>query len=377
MKAITRDRFGSTDVLAADVSAVRLRPSAPPLVMHQHESEGATSDMNITIFGGTGQVGRRLVDEATTRGHQVTAVTRSGPPSDGLDSVTWIAGDARNRQDVRRLSLGRDIVISATSGPRAGGDELAITARALLDGIADTDARLIVVGGAGPLIVPSSGGRLVVDDPHFVPASIRGVAQACVDQLDALRQDSTVAWTYFSPSAQMTAGQRTGRFTTGTDELIVDGDGTSRISLEDVAVAVLDEAEQPRHVRAVLTAGLLAAGAELRGGRALEPRSSPGDDMTIRCENDPMLLDGIHHVAILSSDTDRLVDFYQSVFGAAVEHTSVDGARSPHLPEHRTPHGTEHLRDRREPRGRPPDADVRSRTARPHRPTSFVGGDVQ
>ena len=114
--------------------------------------------MNITIFGGTGQVGRRLVDEATRRGHRVTAVTRSGPPSDGIDSVTWITGDARDRQDVRRLSLGRDIVISATSGPRAGGDELAITARALLDGIADTDARLIVVGGAGPLIVPVQRG---------------------------------------------------------------------------------------------------------------------------------------------------------------------------------------------------------------------------
>jgi putative NADH-flavin reductase len=211
--------------------------------------------MNITIFGATGQVGSRIVGEGTARGHRVTAVTRSGPSPDSPDSATWIAGDARRHRDVRRLSRGQDVVISATSGPRAGGDELAITARALLDGVADTGARLIVVGGAGPLIVPDSGGCLVVDDPRFVSASIRGVAQACVDQLAVLRQDSTVDWTYFSPSAEMTAGRRTGRFRTGTDELIVDADGTSRISLEDVAVAVLDEAEQPRHVRAVLTAG--------------------------------------------------------------------------------------------------------------------------
>jgi putative NADH-flavin reductase len=211
--------------------------------------------MNITIFGAAGQVGRRLLDEATTRGHHVTAVTRSGTSSDDLDSATWIAGDARDRQDVARLSRGRDVVISATSGPRTGGDELAVTAQALRDGVADTGARLIVVGGAGPLVVPASGGRLVVDDPRFVPASIRGVAQACVDQLAALRENSTVDWTYFSPAAEMTAGRRTGRFRTGTDELIVDSDGTSRISLEDVAVAVLDEAERPRHVRAVLTAG--------------------------------------------------------------------------------------------------------------------------
>ncbi|MCB9394724.1 MAG: NAD(P)H-binding protein, partial [Acidimicrobiaceae bacterium] len=174
---------------------------------------------------------------------------------DSSGSVTWIAGDARNRRDVAHLSRGRDVVISATSGPRAGGDELAVTAEALLDGVTATGARLIVVGGAGSLIVPDSGGRLVVDDPRFVPASIRGVAQACVDQLAALRENSTVDWTYFSPAAEMTAGRRTGRFRTGTDELIVDCDGTSRISLEDVAVVVLDEAERPRHVRAVLTAG--------------------------------------------------------------------------------------------------------------------------
>ena len=211
--------------------------------------------MNITIFGATGQVGSRILDEATARGHHVTAVTRSGTSADSVDSVTWIAGDARQPRDVRRLSRGQDVVISATSGPRTGGDELAITAQALLDGVATTGARLIVVGGAGPLIVPFSGGRLVVDDPRFVPESIRGVAQACVDQLDVLRQDSTVAWTYFSPSAELTAGRRTRRFRTGTDELIVDSDGTSRISLEDVAVAVMDEAEQPRHLRAVLTAG--------------------------------------------------------------------------------------------------------------------------
>lgn len=224
--------------------------------------------MNITIFGATGQVGRRILDEATTRGHHVTAVTRSGSPSDSADSATWIAGDARQPRDVRRLSRGQDVVISATSGPRTGGDELAITARALLDGVAETLARLFVVGGAGPLIVPDSGGRLVVDDPRFVSASIRGVAQACVDQLDVLRENSTVDWTYFSPSAEMTAGRRTGRFLIGTDELIVDSDGTSRISLEDVAVAVLDEAEQPRHVRAVLTAGYSQL---VRNSRAVDP----------------------------------------------------------------------------------------------------------
>ena len=234
-----------------------------------HLREG-TSEMKITIFGATGQVGRRIVDEAIARGHHVTAVTRSGASSDSPDSVTWIAGDASEPRDVTRLSRHQDIVISATSGPRDGGDELAITAQALLEGIAETGARLIVIGGAGPLIVPDSGGTLVVDYPHFVPASIRGVAQACVEQFEVLHRNSTVNWTYFSPSAEMTAGQRTGQFRTGTNELILDSDGTSKISLEDVAVAVLDEAEQPRHSRSVFTAGYSSPGAELQAGR-LEP----------------------------------------------------------------------------------------------------------
>ena len=203
--------------------------------------------MNITIFGATGQVGRRIVDEAITRGHGITAVTRSGKPLDSPDSVTWIAGDAREPRDVTRLSRDRDVVISATSGPRSGGNELAITAQALLEGVAQTGARLILIGGAGPLIVPNTGGRLVAEDPRFVPATIRGVAQACVAQLEVLRRSSTVDWTYFSPSAEMTPGRRTGQFRTGTNELIIDSDGTSRISLEDVAVAVLNEAEQPQH----------------------------------------------------------------------------------------------------------------------------------
>ncbi|MEQ8716677.1 MAG: NAD(P)H-binding protein [Acidimicrobiales bacterium] len=211
--------------------------------------------MKITVFGATGQVGRRLVDEAIARGHGVTAVTRSGATLDSPDSVTWTAGDAREPRDVARLSRDQEVVISATSGPRTGGYELAITAEALLEGVAETGARLIVVGGAGPLVVPNTAGRVVVDDPRFVPATIRGVARACVEQLDVLRRNSTVDWTYFSPSAEMIPGRRTGQFRTGTNELIIDSVGVSRISLEDVAVALLDEAEQAEHSRTAFTAG--------------------------------------------------------------------------------------------------------------------------
>ncbi|BAN00889.1 NAD(P)-dependent oxidoreductase [Ilumatobacter coccineus] len=211
--------------------------------------------MNITIFGATGQVGRRVLDEAMLRGHQVTAVSRSAVAHVAVDSTSWETGDARVPDDVVRLSRGRDVVISATSGPRSGGDELAITADALLRGVTTTGARLIVAGGAGPLVVPGSDGRLVLDDPRFVPEPIRGVARACVDQLDALRRSSGVDWTYFSPSADLLPGERTERFRVARDELVVDSDGASTISFEDAAVAILDEVERPKHQRTVFTAG--------------------------------------------------------------------------------------------------------------------------
>jgi putative NADH-flavin reductase len=221
----------------------------------QQDTRSRPTDMNITVFGATGQVGRRIVDEAIARGHRVTAVTRSGAAPHHHDSVAWTAGDAREPRDVARLSRDQDLVISATSGPRTGGLELAITAEALLEGVAATGSRLMVIGGAGPLIVPDSDGRLVAEDPRFVPKSIRGVANACVAQLDVLRRNSTVDWTYFSPSADMTPGRRTGQFRTGTNELIIDSSGASSISLEDVAVALLDEAEHPQHPKAAFTAG--------------------------------------------------------------------------------------------------------------------------
>ncbi len=211
--------------------------------------------MNITIFGASGQVGRRLVDESISRGHHITAVTRSGSTTDGQGSITWIAADARDSRVVARLAHGQDVVISATSGPRHGGRELASTAEALLEGVGPSGARLVVIGGAGPLIVPGTDGRLVAEDPRFVPPPIQGVAQACVEQFGVLRHNSTVDWIYFGPSAEMVPGRRTGRFRTGTSELIVDGEGRSSISLEDVAVAVLDEVEHPKYRQTAFTAG--------------------------------------------------------------------------------------------------------------------------
>lgn len=212
--------------------------------------------MYITIFGATGRVGSRVVDEALSRGHDVTAVARH---ADGLDKlptvVSSVVGDASRVDEVVRLSEGQDVVISATSSPTDENNELATVAQALVDGAARVGVRLIVVGGAGPLVVPGSDGTLVVDDPAFVSESVRDVARACVEQFGVFRCDADADWTYLSPSAEMRPGERTGTFRTGTEELIIDNDGRSRISMEDLAVALINEAETPRHRRAHVTVG--------------------------------------------------------------------------------------------------------------------------
>ncbi|MFH9352569.1 NAD(P)-dependent oxidoreductase [Kitasatospora sp. NPDC017646] len=211
--------------------------------------------MRITVFGSTGNVGRRVVSEALARGHEVTAVVRDPARPHGLPpTVTVAVGDASNPQDVARISAGQDLVITATRPAPGREHELAAATRGLLTGLAGTGVRLLAVGGAGNLIVPGTGGTILVDSPGF-PDEIRPIALACGEQLDLYRADEEVDWTYLSPAAMLEPGERTGRFRLGRDELLVDSGGNSAISMEDLAIVLLDEAEQPVHRRTRFTAG--------------------------------------------------------------------------------------------------------------------------
>ncbi|MBZ4323346.1 NAD(P)-dependent oxidoreductase, partial [Streptomyces huiliensis] len=126
--------------------------------------------------------------------------------------------------------------------------DLVTATKALLAGVAGTGARLLIVGGAGSLTVPGGGGRTVLDDPAWVPASWRPIAQASTDQYALVRAAGPdVEWTYVSPPALLENGERTGRYRSGTDELLIAPDGVSAISYQDFAIAMLDEMERPRH----------------------------------------------------------------------------------------------------------------------------------
>lgn len=212
--------------------------------------------MRITVFGATGSVGLRIVREALSRGHQVTAVSRNPARRAEVPQGAEVRlGDASDAAAVTALSAGQDLVISATRPPVGNEGDLVVVAKALLAGLARTGVRLVVVGGAGSLHSPGDSELTLIDDPRYVPAAWRPIAQACNDQLDAYRADTAVDWAYVSPAALLAPGRRTGGYRLGADELIVDAGGNSSISMEDLAVALLDEAERPRHHRARFTVG--------------------------------------------------------------------------------------------------------------------------
>ncbi len=211
--------------------------------------------MRITVLGATGNVASRVVTEALSRGHQVTAVVRNSTLFNDLPAAANVrAGDAGNVEDVAKVSAGQDVVISAIKPAPSNKSETVATTNALMDGLAQNGVRLLVVGGAATLTIPGTGGKTVIEDPNFLPVSARQVGQASADQLEACRSESRVDWAYLSPPAHLAPGERTGNYRLGADELLLDAEGNSTISMEDLAVVLLDEAEQPRHHRTRFTA---------------------------------------------------------------------------------------------------------------------------
>jgi putative NADH-flavin reductase len=112
--------------------------------------------------------------------------------------------------------------------------------------------RLLVVGGAGSLEVKP--GLRVIDAPDF-PEQWKGTSRATADVYELLRGDREIQWTFLSPAAILQPGMRTGKFRLGTDRLLVDTDGRSSISTQDYAVAMIDEVEEPTHIRKRFTVG--------------------------------------------------------------------------------------------------------------------------
>lgn len=212
--------------------------------------------MKITLFGAAGNMGRRIAREALDRGHDLTAIVRGkDEPISSDDRVHVAHGDATRLKDVERLCAGAEIVIAATRPPAGHESQLLESTATLLKALAHTSTRLLISGGAASLLVPDRAGRLLIEDSRYMPESAMAIGQACLEQLELCRASIGVDWTYLSPSALLVPGERTGNFRVGSEELITDSNGLSKISMEDLAVALLDEVEQARFIRRRFTAG--------------------------------------------------------------------------------------------------------------------------
>lgn len=200
---------------------------------------------SIALLGATGNVGSRLLDEALSRGHQVTTLVRDPARLASRAGLTVVAGDVTDPRAAKALA-GHEVLISSLRFADIAPGTLIDFARAT--GI----PRLLIVGGAASLHLPD-GARLF-DAPGF-PAEYRTEAGAGIATLDALRGVSDLDWVFVSPQMVFAPGERTGRFRLGDDALLFDAAGDSHISYEDFAVALLDEAERPVHHRTRFTVG--------------------------------------------------------------------------------------------------------------------------
>jgi uncharacterized protein len=228
--------------------------------------------MKIGIIGASGNIGSRIYAEATTRRHDVTAFTRSGAAAKG---AMWRDLDVFDLDALGAVVTSVDVVVSAYHPGNSARDIGDALQRAIADPTAYSRVaqnlvkalerriatRAIVVGGAANLEI-ASGVTTDDDDDRLrqvfrsigVPEAYAKAAKGHREALNILRV-SNRRWTCASPSAEVYAGERTGRFRVGGDQLLIDDAGRSHISYEDFAFAILDEIEEPRHVQRRFTAG--------------------------------------------------------------------------------------------------------------------------
>lgn len=215
---------------------------------------------DIILIGASGFVGSAILEEALNRGHKVTALVRNPEKIQVKnENLTVLAIDATDVEALSKVVAGKDAVISAYNpgwgNPRLY-EEILENYPKIIEGVKKAGVqRLLVVGGAGVLYV-QPGVRLM--DSGTLPAELMPAVKGEGELfLNVLSKDNDIDWAYFAPPANlgnMGKGIRTGKYRLGTDTLLVDEKGDSFISVEDYAVAMIDELEQEAHHKALFTA---------------------------------------------------------------------------------------------------------------------------
>jgi len=213
----------------------------------------------VVVIGATGFVGSAVVKELVSRGYSVLALARDTSKIEESDAVKAVKIDVQNDADLSKVFKDTDAVISTFNAGWGNPDLYAdfIKGATRIEKAVEESGvqRFIVVGGAGSLVLPD--GTQIVDDKNF-PAEFKPGALAARDYLNEIKKNNTLDWSFFSPAIEMNSGnpgERTGKYRTSLETPVFDNEGRSRLSVEDVAVVLVDELEQNKHIRQRFTAG--------------------------------------------------------------------------------------------------------------------------
>ncbi|WP_025783445.1 NAD(P)-dependent oxidoreductase [Sporosarcina sp. D27] len=201
--------------------------------------------MKVAIIGASGKAGNLILKEAVSRGHEVTAIVRNASKLEEKN----VAAIEKNIFDLTSEDLKEfEVVVNAFGAPLGQEQAHVDAGHALIEALKGTNARAIIVGGAGSLYVDENQTITVIETPDF-PDVFIPTAKGQGRNLQELQKSSNITWTFISPSAVFDAeGKRTGSYQSGKDNLLVNSKGESYISYADYAIAVLDEIENPQHI---------------------------------------------------------------------------------------------------------------------------------
>ncbi|MGN6542290.1 MAG: NAD(P)-dependent oxidoreductase [Ginsengibacter sp.] len=215
--------------------------------------------MKIALIGATGFVGSAILKEALDRGIEVTAIVRHPQKIKAQDHLTIVKGDVMDTDQLSEAFKGKDVVVSAYNAGWTNPDlynEFLKGSKSIQQGVTKSGVkRYIVLGGAGSLFV--APGRQLIDSPEF-PDAWKPGARSARDYLNILKNEKELDWTFISPAIEMNEGnpgERKGTYRTGLENPVFDANHKSYISVYDLAVAVVDEVENPKHIRQRFTVG--------------------------------------------------------------------------------------------------------------------------
>jgi putative NADH-flavin reductase len=212
--------------------------------------------MKIALIGATGFVGAAVLQEALNRGHQVTGLVRHPEKLPQHPALTAQASDVYNTAALAEQLAGHDAIVHAFNpgwGLEDIREQFIKGSQSIIDASKQAQThRLLIVGGAGSLYV--APGVQLLDTPEF-PAEYREGAEGARQALKMIQFEEALAWSFISPPALLTPGERTGKFRVGDNTLLMNGDQPASITVADLAVAIIDELERPHHLRKHFTVG--------------------------------------------------------------------------------------------------------------------------